>query len=107
MAQCDLHATGVRQSRRLAALAESDSAGLPEGSTQAAQSHGPQVASTEAAAAAGLADWQKAVSHASAHQSESQSPSLLQASTLEASANVLKGLVTLFANHLLCSDSHT
>ena len=102
-----MNATGVRQSRRLAALAQSDSAGLPEGTRQNAESHGPQAASTAATAAGGLADGQKALHHASTHQCQSQSPSLLQAATLEASANVLKGLViatgTTFS---LCCDSH-
>ena len=84
-------ATGVRHSRRLAALTESDSGGLFQDTTQAASSHGSHAAST--AAAAGLTDWQKAQHHASVHQSQSHSPSLLQASTMEASANVLKGLV--------------
>ena len=88
-------ATGVHQSRRLGALTESDSAGRLQGATQAAQSHGPQAASTAATAAAGLADWQEAQPHANALQSQSRSQSLLQASTLEASANVLKGLVTV------------
>ena len=93
LAECHMGATGLHQSRRLVALTESDSAGLLQDATQAAQPHGPHAASTAATAAAGLADRQEAQHHATAHQSQSQSPSLLQMSTLEASANVLKGLV--------------
>lgn len=93
-------ATGIRQSRRLAALTECDSTDPPHGTTQAAQSHGPQAAATEAtAAAAGLQDAQQA-QHGASAQSWSHSSSLLQRSTLEASANVLKGLVILAATSL-------
>ena len=93
LAECHMGATGVRKSRRLGALTESDSAGWLQSATQAAQSHDPPAASAAATAAAGLADRQKAQQHAGSHQS--QSHPLLQASTLEASANVLKGLVTM------------
>ena len=77
MGECMI--TGVRQSRRLAALAE-------------APPHSPVDA--HAAQQQGKAPHQQKKPFQQAEQpSATQSAALLQASTLEASANVLKGLV--------------
>ena len=82
---------GTRQSRRLAALAEAQPHSPPEahtlkqqtsaGSAQATEAHTHGQGSEPAASNQG--------------QSMTGSAALLQASTLEASANVLKGLVSL------------
>ena len=103
--------TGVRQSRRLAALTEAGSDPQPETHTMttiqsrqqsasAAQSSTYQAPATAAAAEAAATT--AGIIHASRQESQDQAtsaqlqpPSLLQASTLEASANVLKGLVRL------------
>ncbi len=85
--------TGVRQSRRVAALAEAPShspshahAAQQQGKTPHQQGRAPRQQ--------GAAPHQQGAAPPQAEQpGATQSAALLQASTLEASANVLKGLV--------------
>ena len=89
--------TGVRHSRRLAALAEAEP--LPQSSTQAQRTTDPGASSAQC----GIHEGQTADPGAvpAQHSVDQQgpkasgtSPVLLGAATLEASANVLKGLVS-------------
>lgn len=91
--------TGVRQSRRLAAFTESDSAKPAQDSREAAESVMPQSTAAPAAAAAAMAGGLEAGQRADPAQPQG-GPSLVQASTMYASANVLRGLVRARASSL-------
>ena len=75
---------GMRQSRRLAALAEAQPPSAWE----------DQKPAEELKAASEAASEQPGISHPPGPPCQTQHSSLLQASTLEASAHVLKGLVS-------------
>ena len=97
---------GVRQSRRLAALAEAPShapsdahAAQQQGTAPQQQGSPPQQQGT-APHQQGMAPRQQGTAPQQAEQTGvTQSAALLQASTLEASANVLKGLVRVLTVH--------
>ena len=91
----------MRQSRRLAALTDSDSAKPAQESKEAAESEMPQSGAAAAAAAVAMADGQEA-----GHRPTEETPSLVQGSTMYASANVLRGLVRATSG-LLCSNSQS
>lgn len=113
--------TGVRQSRRLAALAEAPSHSLSDPHAAQQQATAPHQQGTALHQQGAAPHQQGRASHqqeAALHQqkklpqqaaqpSATQSAALLQASTLEASANVLKGLVRVHNDWFRVYIGHT